>query len=88
MTWECRLSNDAEKDFRRLPAERKQQLGQAIDEMSRNPFLGDVRRIRGGRFQGALRKRVGRYRIVYAVDSDARIVSIAAILVRSEKTYR
>ena len=88
MTWECRLSKEAEKDFRHLPRDRQEQLGQAIDQMARDPLAGDVRRIKGGRFQGAMRKRVGRHRTVFSLDSNARVVSIAAILTRSEKAYR
>ena len=88
MTWDCRLSKEAEKDLRRLPRDRQEQLGRAIDEMTEDPLAGDVCPIRGGRFQGAMRKRVGRYRVVFSIDSDTRVVSIAGILTRSERTYR
>ena len=38
--------------------------------------------------EGRFRKRVGPYRIVFAVDNKARVAAISAILIRSEKTYR
>lgn len=88
MTWECRLSKQAEKDLRCLPRDRLNQVARAIDEMERNPFAGDVRPIKSGKLEGALRKRVGRYRIVFALNPDSRLIEIAAILTRSEKTYR
>jgi mRNA-degrading endonuclease RelE of RelBE toxin-antitoxin system len=71
-----------------LPRDRLQQVARAIDEMERNPLAGDVRPIKSGKFEGALRKRVGRYRIVFALNPDSHRIEIAAILTRSEKTYR
>lgn len=88
MTWECRLSKQAEKDLRCLPHDRLQQVARAIDEMELNPLAGDVRPIKSGKFEGVLRKRVGRYRIIFAMNPDSHLIEIAAILTRSEKTYR
>jgi len=88
VTWECRLSKQAEKDLRRLPRDRLQQVAWAIDEMERNPLAGDVRPIQSGKFEGALRKRVGCYRIIFALNPDSHLIEIAAILTRSEKSYR
>jgi mRNA-degrading endonuclease RelE of RelBE toxin-antitoxin system len=88
MSWACSLSRQAAKQLRSLPRDRVGQVACAIDEIGEDPTLGDVRPIKSGRFKGALRKRVGVYRIVYSIDPPARKVDIAAILVRSETTYR
>ena len=88
MSWTCKLSREAAKEFRRLPREQQGRLGQAIEEMRDDPLQGDVRPIKAGRFKGALRKRVGRYRLIFTLDPKEKIVEIAAILIRSEKTYR
>jgi mRNA-degrading endonuclease RelE of RelBE toxin-antitoxin system len=64
------------------------QVERAIDELSEDPFAGDVVPIKSGSFEGALRKRVGRYRIIYSINQAAKLVEIAAILPRSEQTYR
>ena len=69
-----------------LPRERLEQVARAIDEIGEDPTLGDVRPIKSGRLKGALRKRVGPYRIVYSIDFDAREVNDAAILTRGETT--
>jgi len=87
MSWTCRLSNQAAKQLRRLPQNRREQIAQAIEEMERDPTSGDVRPIKSGRFKGTLRKRVGRYRIVFSLDRAARMVDVAAIIVRTGKTY-
>ena len=56
--------------------------------MTENPVQGDVRPIKSGKFKGAFRKRVGRYRIIFSVDAAAHRIDIAAILPRTDKTYR
>ena len=50
MSWVCSLSHQAAKDLRALPRERQVQVAEAIDEMGRNPTLGDVRPIKSGKF--------------------------------------
>jgi len=47
-----------------------------------------VRPIKSGQFKGALRKRIGPYRIVYSIDPEAREVHVAAILLRDDTTYQ
>ena len=88
MSWTSRLSNQAAKQFRRLPQDRRKQIAQAIEETLRDPTSGDVRPIKSGKFKGTLRKRVGSYRIVFALDQAAQTVDIAAIIMRTGKTYR
>ena len=87
MSWICRLSKQAAKQIRDLPQDRRKQIGSAIKEMERNAASGDVRLIKSGKFKGTLRKRVGRYRIVFSLDRAARMVDVAAIIVRTGKTY-
>lgn len=64
------------------------QIERAIDQLGEDPFAGDVLPIKSGSFQHALRKRVGRYRIIFSVNHSSKLVEIAAILPRSEQTYR
>jgi mRNA-degrading endonuclease RelE of RelBE toxin-antitoxin system len=63
-------------------------LAQAVEEMKEDPLRGDVRPIKSGKFKGTLRKRVGRYRIVFTVDRTKHLIEVAAILIRTETTYR
>jgi len=88
MNWECRLSRSVAKALRQLPPPHKARLIQAIDELAEDPLRGDVRPIKSGRFKGALRKRVGRYRLVFSLDPERKLVNIAALLIRSERTCR
>jgi len=87
MSWDCRLSRLASKQFRRLPRDRQAQLGDAFGEMSANPMTGDVQPIKSGKFKGAFRRRIGHYRLFFSVDMENCLVKVAAILYRGENTY-
>ena len=76
------------KDLKRLPRDRQARLERAIDEMEDDPFSRDVKPLKGHQWKGRYRKRVGAYRIIFTVDHKTRRVAIAAILIRSEQTYR
>ena len=88
MTWTCSLSRTAAKQLARLPRDHQVQVGRAIDQLAGDPFAGDVVPVKSGSFQGALRKRAGRYRIIFSVNHASRLVEIAAILPRTEQTYK
>jgi mRNA-degrading endonuclease RelE of RelBE toxin-antitoxin system len=88
MTWAVELSAAAEKDLKRLPRDRQTRIEHAIDEMQENPFAGDVKALKGREWKGRYRKRVGPYRIIFAVDHKIEAAAISAILIRSGKTYR
>jgi mRNA-degrading endonuclease RelE of RelBE toxin-antitoxin system len=88
MNWAVELSASAIKELKKLPRDRQAQIAQAIDEMESDPMAGDVIPLKGTEWKGRFRKRVGPYRIIFALDRKAMTVAISAILIRSEKTYR
>jgi mRNA-degrading endonuclease RelE of RelBE toxin-antitoxin system len=59
-----------------------------MEGMSENPFAGDVKALQGAKWKDHYRKRVGSYRIIFAIDRDSTLIEILTILIRSEKTYR
>lgn len=88
MTWTVRLSRDAARQLRRLPQDQQALIRERVREMRDDPFRGDVIPLKGRRWQGRYRKRVGRYRIIFMPNHTERIVEISAILLRNEQTYR
>lgn len=88
MSWDYRIAKEARKQLLSLPKDRQEQLARAIEDMREDPLRGDVLPIKSGKFKGALRKRVGRYRVIFALDTRQRLIEIAAILLRTERTYR
>jgi mRNA-degrading endonuclease RelE of RelBE toxin-antitoxin system len=87
MNWAAELSRSAERQLTRLPQQFQERIVRAIDELEADPLQGDVRPLRG-RHQGRYRKRVGRYRIIFRLRQDERVVEISAILTRDDHTYR
>jgi mRNA-degrading endonuclease RelE of RelBE toxin-antitoxin system len=88
MSWRVELSHAAERHLARLPRGMQRRVARAIDGLEVDPLRGDVIPLKGRRWQGRYRKRVGRYRIIFSLDHDNRIVAISAILLRDESTYR
>lgn len=88
MAWTIRLSPQAAEQLRRFPRDQQELIGKAIDRMRNDPFQGDVRPLRGKRWKGRYRKRVGRYRLIFIPSSQEQSVEISAILLRTEQTYQ
>jgi len=63
-------------------------MERAINDLARDPIKGDVLPLHGAEWKGCFRKRVGDHRIIFTQDHDAKVVTILAVLRRSEKTYR
>ena len=62
MAWTVILAKDADKQFKKLPVDRQEQILQHLDEMRDDPFKGDVKPLKGKEWKGRYRKRIGRYR--------------------------
>jgi mRNA-degrading endonuclease RelE of RelBE toxin-antitoxin system len=87
-TWTVRLARDAAKQLEKLPTDRQEQVRNALREMAREPLSGDIVRLKGKQWSGRLRKRVGRYRVIFTLNRATRTVDVSAIVARSENTYR
>jgi mRNA-degrading endonuclease RelE of RelBE toxin-antitoxin system len=88
MSWDYRFSREADKQFRRLPRDRQEQIVAVLEDTRENPFAGDVLPIKSGRSEGAFRRRIGRYRLIFEPNPTEHIIKILSVGPRSEKTYR
>lgn len=88
MIWHAELSDNAERQLKRFPRNVHQYIERAIDELEIDPFHGDIVPLKGKRWQGRYRKRIGRYRIIFILHHAQCIVEVSAILLRNEHTYR
>lgn len=52
MPWRAELSNEAAKQLLRLPRPIGEHMARAIDELEADPFCGDVKPLKGRRWQG------------------------------------
>jgi mRNA interferase RelE/StbE len=85
MTWSLVIASPAERDLRRVPALDRARIDDAFSEMCLNPFAGDVKSLRGGK--GALRRRVGDWRILFDLHQERRLIVVTAVRRRGSKTY-
>ena len=79
-----RLHPEAVRAYRRLHGRLRDRIRAAIDGLAEDPRPSGVVKLAG---RDDYRIRVGDYRIVYAVDDDARVVIVARIAHRRE-VYR
>jgi mRNA interferase RelE/StbE len=85
MNWNLQLTGPAQKDFRRLPAKDQARVKAALLAMEKDPFHGDIKRLRAQ--PSGWRRRVGNYRIIYDVYFDRGLIVIAGIERRTSTTY-
>ena len=87
MNWTVTLAKDADKELKKLPADRQEFILKHLREMREDPFRGDVKALKGKEWKGRYRKRIGRYRFIFVPRHAEKIVDISAILIRSGRTY-
>ena len=75
----------ARRSIRQLDTPARKAIASAIDSLASEPRPADVTALKGHR--PWLRTRVGDYRIIYAVDDSAHVVTVAAVGHRRE-VYR
>lgn len=88
MNWRVELSNVVERQLKRFPRDIQRRIEQAIDDLEVDPLRGDVILLKGQRWQGRYRKRIGRYRIIFMLHYKEHMVRVSAILLRNENTYQ
>lgn len=85
MSWKLVIASPAARTLRRTPPEDRSRLKAALQEMCSDPFAGDVKWLAGT--NGALRRRVGAWRIIFDLEKPRRLVIVIAIIRRGSKTY-
>ena len=86
MNWNLSIADPAQKELKRLPASDRARITDALQQMQRDPFTGDITRLTNLRF--GWRRRVGNYRILYDLNPTARTIRVHHILRRTSTTYR
>jgi mRNA interferase RelE/StbE len=84
MEWIVVLAGPAGKSLKKIPARDRKRIQTALDEMRRDPFSGDIRKLQG---LPGFRRRVGDWRILFEVVPERKHVVVAAIERRTSTTY-
>jgi mRNA-degrading endonuclease RelE of RelBE toxin-antitoxin system len=74
MTWNLRIANRVRKALARLPAKDRLALLDALEDMSVDPFGGDIVRLKAQ--PTTWRRRVGAYRIFFDVSPSKLTIDI------------
>lgn len=88
MKWVVRVADDAQLFIDGLPNKARRQVSRSISQMEQDPFQGDVKPLQGKVWKAYYRKRTGDYRIIFLPYRQQRIVDVAVVVLKSEKTYR
>ena len=85
MHWQLQIARRALKALEKFPAEDRRLIRSALEAMRRDPFSGDIKRLKNER--SAWRRRVGSYRIFFDVLPDVLTVNVVEIARRTSTTY-
>ena len=85
MDYEIRLRRAAQKELDGISGRNYKMLARAISGLEQNPRPPGVKKLADS---GLWRVRIGRYRIVYAIDDDNKLVTVVRVARRKEGTYK
>ena len=83
MEYKAALTKNFLRELKNLPENVKERILKAIDEILVSPFLGIKLR---GELEGLWRWRVGKYRIVYKINRESRLVIFLDVGIRKKFT--
>ena len=85
MAYQVEIHRSAQGHMLSLPAQARVTIVQAIDRLAVTPRPSGCKKLRGTELW---RFRLGRYRVVYAIDDEARLVTVVKVALRREDTYK
>ena len=85
MKWGLVITSCAKRQLRRLVDTERRQIDAAFLQMCHNPYQGDIQFLKGS--NGALRRRVGDWRIFYDLEPEHKIMVVTGIKRRGSNTY-
>ena len=85
MAYRVEIHPAAQEQMLSLPKEAQVKVARSIDHLGNTPRPPRVKKLADS---GLWRIRVGQYRIVYAIDDKAQLVTIVRVARRNEDTYR
>ena len=85
MPWALAITKPASRDLNGLSRDDLRRISAAFVAMRGDPYSGDIKFLKGS--GGALRRRVGPWRILFEVHQDTRTIVILGVRRRTTTTY-
>jgi len=88
MSYDVRWTIRATKQARKIPRDERKRIVSAVGELADWPGCRewqDIKPLRNHAYQ--YRLRVGRYRVLFDVETGVRVVSVEEVRKRNERTY-
>ena len=85
MAYRVEIHRAAQKQLLSFPRETQMEIAKAIDELQDNARPAGCKKLRE---TGLWRVRAGRYRMVYVIDDEAKVVTVVKVAIRREDTYK
>ena len=85
VSWTLVLAGPARRRPERIGPRDRERIHAALREMAADPFVGDVRYLRGQK--DMLRRRVGDWRIFFRIVKEEKRLLVSAIEPRTSTTY-
>jgi mRNA interferase RelE/StbE len=85
VAWRLRVSRRARKQLESLPLRDREYVVRALNQLSVDPYSGDVRKLTGRDEEWRLR--VGQWRVRFTLDSNENVIDILQVLPR-DRAYR
>ena len=74
MSWNVKIAKRVLKEIKRIPKKDASRLLFVLEEISENPYRGDIEKIKGE--ENVWRRRVGSYRILYEIILSQKSISV------------
>lgn len=85
MTWSVAITNQAEREIRRLTVPERTHIDQLLGQMRDDPFGADVKFLR--ETDGAMRRRTSDWRIIYDLVESEKLIVVMAVRRRASNTH-
>lgn len=85
MNWVLTVENSVRKILKRIPRPDAERIVKIFEELTVNPYAGDIRKMEGE--DDTWRRRTGAYRMKYEIRISERTIRVFEVSRRASKTY-
>lgn len=85
MNWVLIVNSSVQKILKRIPHKDAQRIVYILEELTVNPYAGDIRKMEGE--NDIWRKRIGSYRMKYEIQASQKVIRVLELTRRTSNTY-